>query len=114
MKPTRLVAQIEKMEEKLNAFKTFSEEKLNLFEKALPEIKKVLTSYSVKIIDANNTFIDESPIEDGKLFLRIYLKVENVPDSDVKKKNMEKKLREFAPMPICPIGWNSISFYYHN
>jgi hypothetical protein len=110
---SRLESQILKMQNELEAFKNFSTQKLELFNQQLPQIKKILNSCGIKEIDTTNCFVDKVITSDESLIFRMYLQADLSNLSDLKKKNLEKKLRDLKiPMPLCPISKKGISFVY--
>ena len=112
---TRLEEQISEMEAKVVMYKSFSEEKLRIFRSVENKVDKLLSSYGITYIDRDNCFIDKSVIGEDCLIFRIFLNVEGVNKlSELRKKNLEKKLRSLVPMPICPISYKSIHICYHN
>lgn len=110
----RLQEQIAKKQEELNSLISFSNEKVSIFESQLETIKAILKPYKVGEINADNSFVDYSPI-DNKMIFRVYLKISGQLLSKQQQKNIESKLRAAnVPMPICPVGLTSISLVYHN
>jgi hypothetical protein len=114
---TRLENQIEKMQNELDSFITFSNEKTQEFLFDFnTKIVPILSKYKISVIEPmQNTFVDKRIICEPSLIFRVYLKVDLSKLSQIKKENIEKMLREQnVPMPICPISRDSIELVYHN
>jgi hypothetical protein len=109
---TRLENQIAEMENKVANYKKFAADKLAIFEENLPMVKKILKSYKIEVVSTDNKMIDEGIISKD-LLLHIWIQTSPINLSDRVKSNLEKKLRNYLPLQLCPFRNESISIIYH-
>ena len=103
--------EIQKLQERLTLLKKLSAYANENFNKALPEIKRVLKAYGVNNLEIADSYFYTSIHGDHEtMFVRIQCTLAHL--SDRQMINLENKLRGFLNMPTCSVNINGFTVYY--